>query len=107
MKFGLTENEYRLLIEHLVHPLRQSSARVFIFGSRANGKFKKFSDVDLLFKETDQRVSQDLITSIISFFEDSHFPYKIDLVNDSQLAASYRENVERDMIELFPAGLNL
>lgn len=100
MKFGLTETEFLFLNEKLIIPLKQHGGQVFIFGSRATGKFKKFSDIDLLYKESASPIPNSLIYKLLSFMEESSFPYKIDLVNDKELAKSYRENVERDKIEV-------
>lgn len=99
MKYGLTETEYQFLVENLVEPLEELGAKVFIFGSRATGKHKKFSDIDILYKES-SKIQNSKIYQLISFFEESTFPYKIDLVNDCDLAESYREGVERNKIEL-------
>ncbi len=100
MSFGLSDSEQSFLIENLVTPLKKMGARVFIFGSRATGKYKKFSDVDLLFQETSKSISNAEIYLLISNIEESNFPYKIDLVRNSELAQSYRASVEKDMVEL-------
>lgn len=36
----------------------------------------------------------------LTHLEDSNFAYKVDLVRDSELASSYREQVNREKIEL-------
>ena len=100
MKYGLSDSEYAFLQEHLIAPLKARGARVFVFGSRATGKHKKFSDIDILYKNPTEVISNSEIYRLISFMEDSTFPYKIDLVCDSDLAASYRANVEKSLIEI-------
>lgn len=40
------------------------------------------------------------IFEITSAIEDSHFPYKVDLVERSKLALSYKDQVEKDKILL-------
>ncbi|NUM89379.1 MAG: nucleotidyltransferase domain-containing protein [Bdellovibrionales bacterium] len=86
-------------MENLISPLKKRGARVFIFGSRAMGRHKKFSDVDLLYRESTV-IPLHEISRLLSGMEDSSFAYKIDLVRDQELAQSYRENVERAMVEL-------
>lgn len=101
MKFGIKPEDFNFLDEHLIKPLKQRGARVFLFGSRATGRSHPFSDVDLLFVESpDQPISPSLIAQLLSFFEESEFPYKIDLVNDCRLATGYRPSVEANMIEI-------
>ena len=99
MRFGLTEIEYSFLDNRLISPLKKLGARVFIFGSRARDTHQKFSDIDLLYVES-YPIKNSQIYELISFIEESSFPYKIDLVNERELASSYRENVERDKIEI-------
>jgi predicted nucleotidyltransferase len=100
MRFGLSDSEYLFLFENLVAPLKAKEARVFLFGSRATGKFKKFSDIDLLFQESSKPIRNAEIYLLLSSIEESAFPYKIDLVRSTELAQSYRASVERDKIEL-------
>ena len=92
--------EYKLLEEHLITPFKELCAVVFIFGSLANETFKKFSDIDLLYQETSGPISNAQIYHFLSFFEESTFPFKLDLVKDSELAKSYRESVDREKIKL-------
>ena len=98
---GLTEGEFQFLNEKLIQPLKKHGAQVFLFGSRANGKFQKFSDIDLLYVESDQQsLPGYFIYSLLAEIEESNFPYKIDLVNEQELATSYRANVELQKIAL-------
>ena len=100
MSYGLTESEFLFLQEKIIEPLKRQGAQVFLFGSRATGKYKKFSDIDILYNDSSRTIPNSEIYRIISEVEDSAFPYKIDLVPEKDLAQSYRENVERDKIEL-------
>lgn len=101
MKFGLTDSEINWLMSTVVGPLKAQSAKVYIFGSRANGKYKKFSDVDLCYIENSALpVSSKVIFEIITAAQNSNFSYKIDLVNHSELADSYKVNVDAEKIEL-------
>jgi len=45
MKHGLNEEEFQLLDQIAVTPLKKQGARVWLFGSRASGNHQKFSDV--------------------------------------------------------------
>ncbi len=101
MKYGLTEKELKFIFDQVVTPLKATGSKVYLFGSRANGKYKKFSDVDLLYIfEANQPVPSGLISQITIKIEESDFPYKVDLVSDGELAVSYRNSVNADRIEL-------
>lgn len=98
--------------EHLKEMLRDASirrfefckakgAKVWAFGSRATGRHRPFSDVDLLFEgPTGRPIDDGFLYDIKTNLEESDFPFKLDLVNRSQLAESYRAQVESEMVEL-------
>lgn len=100
MTYGLTEAEFTFLQERLIQPLKKHGAQVYLFGSRATGKHKKFSDIDILFKESTHSIANSEIYRLLSEIEDSNFPYKIDLVAEKDLAQSYRTNIDREKIAL-------
>ena len=99
--FGLTESEFNFLNEHLIQVLKKHNCKVFIFGSRSNNTNKKFSDIDITYVEDKNKpVDFKVISQIITFFEDSHFSYKVDLVKFDEIATSYLTNVKAQMVEL-------
>jgi predicted nucleotidyltransferase len=103
MKFGLTSEEFKILEEILFKPLKVHSARVWIFGSRARGDQKKFSDIDVLYSlKEEESLPSGLLFEIKDRLENSDLPYKVDLVEEKDLAKSYRENVLRDRVEVSP-----
>ena len=101
MKFGLNESELKFLTETLVVPLKNVGAKVYVFGSRASGKHKPFSDVDILYCPNPQApLPKGLVAEILEAMETSTFPYKIDLVNANELASSYRQQIEEQKVEI-------
>jgi predicted nucleotidyltransferase len=98
--FGLSPKEYEFLEKYLISPLKNKGAQVFIFGSRATGKYSKYSDIDIIYKDINHMINATLIYEIITFFEESSYPYKIDLVNEQELASSYKETVLKNRINL-------
>lgn len=100
MKFGLNEEDLQFLSQNLILPLKQQGLRVFIFGSRATGKNHPYSDIDILLEGPIDQDASRTISQIQEFFEESNFPYKIDLVKAENLASSYRPGVLRDRVEV-------
>ncbi len=96
-KFGLNEAEIRLVSSLVLAPLKNLGARVWIFGSRARGDQTSFSDVDILF---DGNISRADLSMIKEAIEESRFPYKIDLVNITDIAESYRDQILRERREI-------
>lgn len=98
--FGLSENDHKLLLSLVINPLKERGARVFIFGSRARGNHHPFSDIDILYIEGSNAISDIDIAKIKEDIEDSNITIKVDLVNSKSLASSYRPSVEKDQIEI-------
>jgi uncharacterized protein len=99
MKFGLAPYQYKILNDLVVKPLQKADAKVWIFGSRATGKYREQSDVDILYEPSkDHQLPVGLIFKIKSDIEESNFPFKVDLVNKEEIAFSYKEQVEKDKV---------
>lgn len=100
MKFGLKDSNFSFLDQNLIQPLKKSGFTVYIFGSRATGKNHPFSDIDILIAGNITTQNSAQIGAIKELFEESNFPYKIDLVHESHLAESYRPGVMRVRVEV-------
>ena len=101
MPYGLTDSEFQFLTNSVVDPLKQVHAKVYLFGSRANGKYKKFSDINILYiPDNSKPIPSAIISKIVTTLEDSQFAYKVDLVSSKELAASYLPSVDNEKIEL-------
>jgi predicted nucleotidyltransferase len=99
MRWGLEPLDLQLLERLLFEPLKARGARVWIFGSRARGDQKKFSDLDVLFEESNP-ISLVELSKIREELEESELPIKVDLVAVKDLAESYRASVMKDRVEV-------
>lgn len=95
--FGLTKGQYELLSTLAIEPLKKANCKVWIFGSRAINKFRKFSDIDLLYESSDE-LELSFIFKIKTALEDSNFSIKVDIVNIKDLAESYREDILKSRV---------
>lgn len=101
MKFGLSEDEFLYLTKELIEPLKKHGARVYIFGSRASGKYKQFSDIDVLYVYSQPSETLSLLAhQCLENIEKSDFIYKIDLVDASTLVESYKKNILKERIKV-------
>lgn len=101
MKFGLTKQEFEQLEQTLFAPLRNAGAKIWIFGSRARGDHKKFSDIDILFELTESKaLPSGLLSKIKEDLELGNLPYKVDVVERKNIADSYRDQIEKEKIAL-------
>jgi predicted nucleotidyltransferase len=90
---GLTPNEVELLRSILVPIMNaiDENSTIWVFGSRTGDKFKKYSDVDLLFSKA---FTSEQLADIRESLEDSELPYVFDIVHDPNLEPAYSKNVE-------------
>ncbi len=96
---GLSNTEEEFLFENLVNPLKRLNCKVYVFGSRATGRQQRFSDIDLLYVRKD-KLENHVVYKLLQSLEDSNFAYKVDLVDQNELAESYRERIDTEKIEL-------
>ncbi len=67
--------------------------KVWAFGSRATGKAKKFSDLDLALVGKNP-VSREKILELQEAFAESSFPYKVDLVDWAVTSPEFRKIIK-------------
>lgn len=99
MTFGFSEQQQKYFSEQLVRPLKKLNADIFIFGSRATGEYRKYSDVDVLISPKNKAI-EDCVALIKEEFENGNFPFKLDIVFEEDLADSYRSTVTSQKIRI-------
>jgi len=90
--FGLSERD----IETIFNILKKypEVAEVCIFGSRAKGTYKPYSDIDMAV--INKGVADKTILHIKSDLEDSTLPYRVDILNYPELTQpELKEHIER------------
>lgn len=99
MTFGLREEDWQTLVEVALSPLKSvAGIRLWVFGSRARGDHKPFSDLDILIDGPS--LPPGLLALVRERLEESSLPINVDLVLESELASSYRDGVLRDRKEI-------
>ena len=98
----MQEDHIRILREvlraHLPHDVRVS-----VFGSRAHGGARRYSDLDLAL-EWQRPLDPDVIGRIAEALSESDLPYKVDLVDLALVDPAFRACVLSDCIP-FDLGL--
>ena len=101
MIHGLSVEQFKLLNENLLEPLRQMGAELWVFGSRARGNHSQYSDVDLLVSLPEPNPQKlRLMRGLLDQFRESRFPFRVDLVVVDDLAASYRDQILQERVRL-------
>lgn len=84
-----------ILREHLSH-----ETHVWLFGSRATGKAKPYSDIDLAI-DTGKPLSLDRLAKMADAFESSALPYKVDIVDWHAIDDNFRAIIMRERVGIF------
>jgi predicted nucleotidyltransferase len=72
---------------------------VLVFGSRARGGAKRFSDLDLALKGT-RVLDQSLLGQLADAFETSALPWRVDLVDYHKLTPEFLSAIRADLTPL-------
>lgn len=94
-------NELAIVITILARHV--PNATVWAFGSRATGKAKKFSDLDLCIK-SDQPLGLGVMSAIAEDFAESNLPWKVDLVDWHSISDAFKAIIDRDKVLLWQPG---
>ena len=92
--------ERRIVIEILQRHV--PNVEVLVFGSRATGKAKKFSDLDLCIKAA-KPLGLDLSSALAEDFAQSDLPWKVDVVDWATTSEGFRKIIEQDCVPLYKA----
>jgi len=82
-----TEKEIKRIISKFLDP---KEYQIFIFGSRAAGRAKKYSDYDIGIWGK-KSVPWHILAMINESLEESDIPYKVDIVDFSLLSPEFRK----------------
>lgn len=94
----ITASDLSFLKQVINKHLDSSAHRVFVFGSRALGTNRKFSDFDIGIEGS--RLAASKYFDIVEDFEESNFPYKVDLVQICDLPNDRIESIKNKIIPL-------
>ena len=92
------ENKYIEFIKNTINNVL-TDVEIYIFGSRVQGLAKKYSDVDIALKSP-QKIAFSDILKIKALFENSIFPYKVDIVNLDSLKPEFLNVIEKDLVKI-------
>lgn len=75
------------------------NVEIYIFGSRMQGNALEYSDVDIALKDK-EKISIESILKLRIKFENSTFPYKVDIVDLKNLKDEFRGIIEKDLYRI-------
>ncbi|MBE7704121.1 MAG: nucleotidyltransferase domain-containing protein [Cyanobacteria bacterium SIG28] len=74
-------------------------AEIFIFGSRVQGNSQKYSDVDIAIN-TKEKIDINKILRLKSLFNDSVFPYKVDIIDLNSIDENFFNIIKDDLVKI-------
>ena len=96
--YGLSSKQLKTLLK-ILYAHKDGLAQVKLFGSRARGDYKKFSDVDLAIK-----FSRPIQSQLAAALDNGNFPYTADIIDLQAAGKNLLRNIERDGKLLFAVG---
>lgn len=96
--FGLEDRHLNFIKEVLKKNIQNPDAKFYIFGSRAKEKYGQYSDVDIAIDSPDLTLDKKL--KIQSDFENSTFPYEVDVVDLNTIKENFKNLIKNDLIEI-------
>ncbi len=75
-----------------------SNYKLYLFGSRAKGKARKYSDIDLAVESPE--LTSSIKSTLETYFVDSTIPYEIDIVDLNDISETFKNLITDDLVRL-------
>lgn len=93
--------EAQLQIVHdILNRYLPAQTTVWVFGSRAHGPARKFSDLDLLLDHAGKALPDAILIPIADAFDNSALPYSVDLVDWNVISEDFKQHIQSDKVLL-------
>lgn len=93
--------EHETIVRDILTKHLPPGVSVRVFGSRAKGTAKPYSDLDLALKG-DSRLSMALLADVADAFSDSDLPFRVDVVDWRSTAPAFQAVIDRDGVGFMP-----
>jgi uncharacterized protein len=94
----LEENTLRTIKESVSNVIG-GDFDLYLFGSRARGTARKYSDVDMALKST-KPITMSNILKISSDIDDTNIAYKVDIVDYAKVPKALKMNIDADGVRV-------
>ncbi len=88
------EQKYLNFIKTTINSYLNNS-EIYIFGSRARGDAKKYSDIDIAIKSKD--LTPQITEKLKYIFENSTLPYEVDIVDLNNISENFKNIILGDL----------
>ena len=87
------------ILRHVLKSTQPHHVRIYVFGSRANGKARRASDLDLAI-DAGRPLTLEERAAMAEAFSESDLPYKVDVVDMHNIDEAFLAVVEREKAPL-------
>lgn len=92
------EEKYKEFIKTSIKNILPN-VKIYIYGSRVKGTAQKYSDVDIAVK-CPTKIPFEKILKLKAYFEDSTFPYQVDLIDLDSISEKFSNLIKDDLVEI-------
>lgn len=86
--------EHLQTIQTILKTYLPLNTTVWVFGSRAHGPARKFSDLDLLFDQQGNALPDSVRIQMTEAFDNSALPYSVDLVDWNAISDDFKRQIQ-------------
>ena len=98
--FGLEDRHLDYVLSVLKRNISDVDAKFYIFGSRAKGTSKKYSDIDIAVDLNGKKLDVSILGKILIEFQDSTLPFEVDVVDLNSVDEDFRNLIKKDLVLL-------
>jgi len=103
MAVQLEEKDLKTAKKLLKMELEGTNSKVYVFGSRADGTARKFSDLDLAIDFNGQKMPNAIKYELENFFEASNISIRVDIVDLNAISENFKKIISPSLQEFFIA----
>ena len=96
--FGLEDRHINFILNILKNNF--SGTKFYIFGSRAKGTYKEYSDIDIAVDLNNKKLDTDILGRILIKFQDSTLPYEVDVIDLNSIDEKFKNLIQGSLVEL-------
>jgi predicted nucleotidyltransferase len=89
--------DHAAIVRAVLREYMPRGAKAYVFGSRAHGGARRYSDLDLAL-EWDRPLGLDLMAQIAEALSESDLPYKVDVVDVLTAEPAFRERLAAEWV---------
>ena len=73
---------------------------IYLYGSRVKGKSVSYSNLDIALDLNGNLIPEALKAEILTAFEKSILPYKVDIVDLNTVSSTFKDKIEKDFVKI-------